>query len=433
VRAGLRGVARREHPVHGPQEPLLALGPRGAEPGGGHHGHGRRFHALPGRLAIRLALEPLRQLGVGPGRRRREMPERRALVLHQLGGEGVQVGAPARADLVVDGGRDERVGEGGCRDRRRVDPAEEAGVARLLERVERLLDAAQRSGDRERRAGAEDRHRLEQARGVVGARLDAPADDRRERARRREVVLPMPRLRRQLVEQRARVQRVAARVRLEPLDRPRGEAEALSVGERPQLLRGQRLEPQPAPLGPGGGLDETLRETRRVLPGRRHDQHAVGDEASDDEQQGAQRGHVGPVGVVEEQHDGVLALQRAEQLEDPSARRQVIRLPRRRLAGAAEELVDDPEGQLALRQVAAGPEDGHVARAGEEVLDERRLADAGGPFDEHQPRLAGACALQSLLQRLELPLPADEDRAGARRLQLPLRGHPRVGLYPAPS
>ena len=170
-----------------------------------------------------------------------------------------------------------------------------------------------------------------------------------------------------------------------------------------------------------------------MLARRRHHQHAVGDEPPDDEQQRAQRRHVGPVRVVEEQHDRVLVLQAAEQLEDPRARRQVIRLPRRRLAGAAQELVDDAEGQLALRQVAARAQHGHVARVGEEVLDERRLADAGGPFDEHEPRLAGARALQTLLQRLELPLPADEDRAGARRLQLPLRGHARGGIYPAAS
>ena len=138
--------------------------------------------------------------------------------------------------------------------------------------------------------------------------------------------MPVPGLRRQLVEQRARVERVAAGVCFEPLDRPRRQADALGLGERAQLLRGQRLQPQPAPLGPGGGLDEAFWEAGRVLARRRHHQHTVGDEPPDDEQQRAQRRHVGPVGVVEEQHDRVLVLQSAEQLEDPRARRQVIRL-----------------------------------------------------------------------------------------------------------
>ena len=157
VGARLRGVAGGEHPVDGAQQPLLALRAAGAEAGGGHHRHGGRLHALAGGLALRELLEPVRQVCVRARCRGGEMPQRRALVLDQVGGERVQVGAPARPDLVIDGGGDERMGERRGRDGRGVDPAQQARVARLLERVERLLDPAQRGGDRERGAWSEDR------------------------------------------------------------------------------------------------------------------------------------------------------------------------------------------------------------------------------------------------------------------------------------
>ena len=221
VGARLRRVAGGEHPVDGAQQPFLTLGAGGAEAGGGHHRHGGRLHALAGGLALREVLEPVRQVGVRARRRGSEMPQRRALVLDQVGGERVQLSAPARPDLVIDGCGDERMCERRGRDGRGIDPTQQAGVARLLERVERLLDPAQRGGDRERRAWPEDRHRLQQPCRVLRAVLDAPPDDRRERARRREAVVPVPGLRGELVEERARVERVAAAVRLEPLDAPR--------------------------------------------------------------------------------------------------------------------------------------------------------------------------------------------------------------------
>ena len=207
----------------------------------------------------------------------------------------------------------------------------------------------------------------------------------------------------------------------------------MSVGERSQLFGGQRVEPQPAALRARGRLDESLGEARRVLAGRGHDEDAVGDEPPYHEQQRPQRRHVGPVRVVEEQHDRVLVLQRAEQLEDPRSRAEMIGFARWRLAGAAQELVDDAERQVALREVAARAQDGDVGHRGEELLDERRLPDARRTLDEHQPRLPAARACQSLLQGLQLPLPADEDRGGGRRLQLPLRGHALGGTYPASS
>ena len=191
------------------------------------------------------------------------------LVLDQLGRARVQLRAAGRADLVVDRGGDERVREGRGRDRRRVDPAQQAGVARLLERGERLLDPAERAGGRERRARTEDGDRLQQPRGVVRAGGDAVAHDRRERARRREVVLAVPRVRRQLVEQRARVERVPARVRLEPLDRARRQPHAAGLRQRAQLVDGERREAEPAALGARGGLGQALGQDRRALAGRR--------------------------------------------------------------------------------------------------------------------------------------------------------------------
>ena len=263
------------------------------------------------------------------------------------------------------------------------------------------------------------------------------AHDRRERARRREVVLAVPRVRGQLVEQRARVERVPARVRLEPLDGARRQPHAAGLCQRAQLVGGERRQAEPAALGSRGGLDQALGQDRRALARRHHDQHPVRDEPAEHEQQRAQRRHVRPVGVVDEEHDRVLVLQGPEQLEDARAGPDVVRALRRQaraaLSRAAQELVDHAEAQVALRLLAARAQHGDVADVGEEPLRQRGLPDAGRPFDEHQPGPARARVLEPFRQGVELPLPADEDRPRGRCLRTASESPWSRGcLYPDP-
>ena len=173
---------------------------------------------------------------------------------------------------------------------------------------------------------------------------------------------------------------------------------------------------EPAAVGPGGRLDEALGEDRRVLAGREHDQHAVGDEPPHDEQQRAQRRHVGPVGVVDEEHDRVLVLQRAEQLEDPRARAEVIRpsgggggSP-----GAAQQLVDDAERQVALRLVAARAQDGDVARRRRGTARRATVLPmpAGPSTSTSQGWPARACASPSSSASSSRCRPTKTERAG---------------------
>jgi hypothetical protein len=142
------------------------------------------------------------------------------------------------------------------------------------------------------------------------------------------------------------------------------------------------------------------------------------------------------VGVVDEEHDRVLVLEGPEQLEDPRAGRDVVRAlgrqPRAAHPGAAQELVDDAEAQVAFRVVAARAQDGDVADAGEEPLRQGGLPDARGPLDEHEPGAAGAGVLEPFRQGVELLLPAHEDRSRGRRVRLRLYRHRPRRLYPDP-
>ena len=93
-------------------------------------------------------------------------------------------------------------------------------------------------------------------------------------------------------------------------------------------------------------MTQALGQHVRVLAGGDHDQHAVGDEPPHHEQQRAQRRRVGPVRVVDDQHDRML--EPAQALEGQRARADVVAAELDRVARAPQELLERPEGEVAL-------------------------------------------------------------------------------------
>ena len=184
------------------------------------------------------------------------------------------------------------------------------------------------------------------------------------------------------------MQGVAAGVRLQAVHGARGQVHAAGLGQRAQLVERERVQDDLAAVA-RGRLHEALGQGRGVA-GRDHDQHAVGDQPPDHEQQRPQRHRVGPVGVVDHHRDRVLVVERAEQLEQLRARRHVVAVERGALAGAPEELLEDAERQVALGLVAAGAQHREIVDRREEALDQRGLADARDALDEHDARAPGA-------------------------------------------
>ena len=74
------------------------------------------------------------------------------------------------------------------------------------------------------------------------------------------MVLPVPGIGGHLVEQRLRVERIAAGVRLEPLNRTRVESEASSLRKLAQLLARQRVQEQPLALPARCETHQALRQ-----------------------------------------------------------------------------------------------------------------------------------------------------------------------------
>ena len=217
---------------------------------------------------------------------------------------------------------------------------------------------------------------------------------------------PVPHdLRRELGEQRPGVQRVAPcavaqatgghrRQRRSELGR---EVAQLGLGEPGQRDGGARL--------PVDDPAKALRQPGDRVPYADQDQHLVGDQPPQCEQQRRERRPVGPVRVVDDHHDHSLVaclVVAVEQSQQPRADGdRVVERPgragdRRRVEPARPgQLFDDPVGQQRLRLVATRPQHRRrqvPAGVGEEPLDQRGLAHpgralrSGRPADGGRPR-----------------------------------------------
>ena len=151
-----------------------------------------------------------------------------------------------------------------------------------------------------------------------------------------------------------------------------------------------------------------------------HDEHRLGREPPEREQQRAERRLVGPLGVVEHHH-GRRHL--AEELEQARPDGEVVHAA----LGRPEQLLGDAEHQVGLRLDRARAQH---ARAGADLLqepfDEHRLADPGLALDDHEPRRFG----QRRAQRGQLGDPSDEGTSRAFRGCRPPEAHRPATVTP---
>ena len=126
----------------------------------------------------------------------------------------------------------------------------------------------------------------------------------------------------------------------------------------------------------------------------------MGLEAAQREQKGELRRGVHPVEIIDHDHHGARCQTPTEQIEESGShdlwfeRPLHARAERRELLGDRSprgegKLLDDAVGQRRLGLVAARAEEVRHGAVGDERCDEPlqqgRLADAGGPLDEHEP------------------------------------------------
>ena len=139
------------------------------------------------------------------------------------------------------------------------------------------------------------------------------------------------------------------------------------LGERPQVVAAQAVQPQHRAPGPAHHPMQAVGQLS-LLPGGDDDEHLVGDQPAQRERDRACRRRVGPGGVVEHHDDRAGLLQRAEHIEKahPDGDR-LVRGRRRQVppggSGAAPELGDDAVRQQRLRLVTARPQHPHRAAA----------------------------------------------------------------------
>ena len=318
---------------------------------------------------------------------------------------------------------------------------EQPVVDRLAQRLDDLLLA-------ERHGGGQDRRRH------LAPRGGGEADDRpRRRLQALEVreqrVLEQPG-ELGLVAQRRGDQllgeeRVALRAGADRLDQLGAQrAVALAGDERRELVPRERSElhreRNPAAPQPGGQPVHRVVLAHRVLPPRRDDEHAAVVDGVRQEGEEVERRPVGPVQVLEHQHDrrgGAETLERrAHRLEQVQLRR--ARVPvrgrgERRAGQQARQLLQPVEGgraaqrpeRLDEREVGQGGSDevdapsrehgrAAPARPLRQLAGQPRLADAGGAGDQCGRAVPGRRSVERLLEPRQLRRPADEPVAGGR-------------------
>ena len=136
-------------------------------------------------------------------------------------------------------------------------------------------------------------------------------------------------------------------------------------------------------------------------------------------------GAVGPVQVLDDQHDRLLGAERLEQVGDPL----VEASPVVRAAGGERDQAGDPggahrlaerrreggEGQGVVAEVDAGADQGQDGAAAlvQQLVDQAGLADPGLAADEHEPGATGACVVERGDQSGELGVAPDQAGGGA--------------------
>ena len=182
-RRGRHGVAGLQHPGQRDEQPPAALLAVRAQPTGRHEVSRGARPLLPRRRPVGEPREVVGERGVERGGGRDPVVQHRDLVVDEPGGGEVQRRAPGRAERVVQGGADERVGERqrpgvarGVRD-------QQAAAHGLVDGLHRLGDPADGRRERQRRPDAQHGRGVEQVAGLGPAGGVAVADQPAERAR----------------------------------------------------------------------------------------------------------------------------------------------------------------------------------------------------------------------------------------------------------
>ena len=242
-------------------------------------------------------------------------------------------------------------------------------------------------------AAPDHRRGLDEAAARLGA-LGQPADDQRGVGARRRHVHEVP-ARRQLVQERAEVQRHArGQVEHAPED-VRGQREVALADQRARVVEPQR--PERDAHARGDPREPVRQQVEVVGAGREDHQHRIADQPAHGEQQRAQRRGVGPVRVVDDDDGRARALKLSEQLEQRESDAGVVRGGagddrRREISGAVPGARVDRRRRTA-RSAPRRPRP-PTARARrpvvDDVPDQRGLADATRAVDEDERRFSAA-------------------------------------------
>ena len=374
-------------------------------------------HGLGGEQVVRDRLGP----GVGPCEQRRR--------------PSVLGGAHGRGDVEIDGSSQERMGEGRratVREHARPDQGRKGCDGRVAP------DPRERAGETELAAVAEHGHG---ARQLTGGRLQ-PAEPRQHRGPQAIAREDIDTSRAVLVGRKTRFAHARKQLLQQPGIAARGGvARAHECGggrrvraPRDQLahpLRAQGLQPPHTDTGDrkrpcGAGLARSGPATGR----QERDRKPV--DAAREIGEPAQRRRVAPVQVVGQEQHGPFLRDRGEQpVEAVDHRRGVgLALPRvvedragwtrgarqpappGRCRGLAqrgvEHLPHEPEAELALDLAAAPAEDAVPGRELLARLQQRRLADAGGPLEQQRAAIAARSAFQQGRQFGQFGLAIDQ-------------------------
>ena len=320
-REGLRldEVARTGHGIHGAEQPLLPVPAVRAEPAAFDERPGRPRPGADRRLPSREGVEIGDEFGIGRGHRHDAMTQRRGLVVDEPGRTRMQPHAAGRPELFVHGRLHQWMAEGDTPDPGVVAQLQQVEVDGLVQGLDRVGHLRERRSRGERRRSAEHGGGLDQptCRRTTGVQ---PADHPHgERAGSRQHRLPgAPPFLGHLREKSGDVERVPLGVRVQlPGDPGRQPLHAESGGQARDLLGREGGEPDGRSRSSGRHPAQALRESGRGLAAlRQESQHPLPHQSAHHEQERPQRVDIGPVGVVDDDHDGRLLLEVLEHLED---------------------------------------------------------------------------------------------------------------------
>jgi hypothetical protein len=277
---------------------------------------------------------------------------------------------------------------------------------------------------------AQDRAGLDSAPGRLGQRPEPTDDQHPERVRQAvpdDLGHPTGVLEGALLDHRSgqfhQVQGIPRRA-AEKLQQPLAGLQTGQVTDQPHRgVLGEAAEPDVGGSQPQEVVDGARHSGRMLRADRDHDRHRPKREPPSQPPDRGQRGGVGPLQVVHRQQQRVGGRQPLQAVAELLHQAIFGWLGRRRglVAGAwPVALADAGQG---VKQRPQGPAQGLLARRwqtaetvasgpGDELIDQARLADPGGPLQHRDGRRPGPRPVQAGGQRLQLNVPAKQPGRG---------------------